>query len=315
MRVFRVASDTGNIVSATILITGAASQIGAYLLPALGRQNADVVALTRNAATVYDGSRLSAATARVARWLECDIGTCLDGDTGVSADVLIHLAPLVALPRLVPSFAARGGKRLIAFGSTGRYSKLQSEDAREQAFVRRTAEAEAAIGRACDEYGIAWTIFRPTLVYGAGLDRNVTLIAEMIRRYRCFPLLGESRGLRQPVHAADLAEACRLSLENPATFGKAYNLSGGEALSYLDMVRRIFVALNLKPRFVRVPLSFFRLAMWSISRIPRYRDFNSEMARRMNEDLAFDHAEATRDFGYAPRGFQPVFAVVNTDAA
>jgi hypothetical protein len=81
------------------------------------------------------------------------------------------------------------------------------------------------------------------------------------------------------------------------------------------MVRRIFVAQNVKPRFVRVPLLFFRFAMWSVSRIPRYRDFNSQMARRMNEDLAFDHSEAARDFGYAPRAFQPASAVVKTDAA
>ena len=112
-----------------------------------------------------------------------------------------------------------------------------------------------------------------------------------------------------------LPKLVRLSLRNPATFRKTYNLSGGETLSYLDMVRRIFVAQNVKPRFVRVPLLFFRLAMWSISRIPRYRDFNSQMARRMNEDLAFDHSEATKDFGYAPRAFQPVSAVVKTDAA
>ena len=202
-------------MTTTILITGAASQIGVFLLPALGQQNADVVALTRNIRSVHDGSRLSDSVTRFARWLECDIHTCPDGDTGVSAEVLIHLAPLVTLPRLVPYFAARGGKRLIAFGSTGRYSKSQSDDVRELAFVRRTAEAEAEIVRLCDRHGIAWTIFRPTLVYGAGMDRNVTLIAELIRRYRCFPLLGSSRGLRQPVHAADLAEACSTLLAKP----------------------------------------------------------------------------------------------------
>lgn len=311
----RASQDAGNTVNSTVLITGAASQIGVYLLPALGRQNTDVVALTRNIGSVGVGSRLSSNVVRFARWIECDIGTSPDGDTGVSAEVLIHLAPLSTLPRLVPSFAARGGRRLIAFGSTGRYSKSHSEDAREQAFVTRTSEAESLIAALCDQYGIAWTIFRPTLVYGAGMDRNVALIAELTRRYRCFPLLGSSRGLRQPVHAADLAEACRLALCNPATFGKAYNLSGGETLSYLEMVRRIFVAQNLKPRFVRVPLLFFRIAMWSISRIPRYRDFNSQMARRMNDDLAFDHSEAARDFGYAPRPFQPESAGVKVDAA
>lgn len=298
----------------TVLVTGAASQIGVFLLPALGRQNRDVIALTRNVGRIHDGSRLAHGAARFARWVECDIRLCPDGDTGVGAEALIHLAPLMTLPRLVPAFAARGGKRLIAFGSTGRYSKSHSDNIREQAFVASTAEAEAAIARLCSESGIAWTIFRPTLIYGAGMDRNVTLIAKMIRRYRCFPLLGASRGLRQPVHAADLAEACRLALDNPATYGIAYNLSGGETLTYLDMVRRIFAAQNMEPRFVRVPLVFFRLAMWSISRIPRYRDFNSQMARRMNEDLAFDHSDAVRDFGYAPRAFQPSLAWVTTDA-
>lgn len=309
-----MSEDPGTGLNTTILITGAASQIGVFLLPALARQDGDVIALTRDIDSVCDGSRVSESVAGIARWIECDIGSCTGGDTGVSAEILIHLAPLMALPRLVPSFAARGGKRLIAFGSTGRYSKSHSDDTREQAFVARTAEAETTIARLCDQHGIAWTIFRPTLVYGAGMDRNITLIAELVRRYRCFPLLGASSGLRQPVHAADLAEACRLALRNPLTFGKSYNLSGGETLSYRDMVRRIFIAQNLKPRFVRVPLLFFRLAMWSISRLPRYRDFNSQMARRMNEDLAFDHSEAARDFGYAPRGFQPVFSRANGDA-
>lgn len=298
----------------TVLVTGAASQIGVYLLPALCRQNLDVVALTRNVGAIRDGSRLAGGAASFARWIECDIRHCPDGDTGVGAEALIHLAPLMTLPRLVPAFAARGGKRLIAFGSTGRYSKSHSDNMHERAFVAGTAEAEAAIARLCSERGIAWTIFRPTLIYGAGMDRNVTLIARMIRRYHCFPLLGASRGLRQPVHAADLAEACRLALDNPLTYGMAYNLSGGETLTYLDMVRRIFAAQNMEPRFVRVPLLFFRLAMWSISRIPRYRDFNSQMARRMNEDLAFDHSDAARDFGYAPRAFQPALVCATIDA-
>ena len=106
----------GNTVNSTVLITGAASQIGVFLLPALGRQNTDIVALTRNIDAVDDGSRLSSSVAQFARWIEYDIGSSPGGDTGVSAEALIHLAPLATLPRLVPSFAARGGKRLIAFG-------------------------------------------------------------------------------------------------------------------------------------------------------------------------------------------------------
>jgi hypothetical protein len=71
------------------------------------------------------------------------------------------------------------------------------------------------------------------------------------------------------------------------------------------MVERIFQRLGKRPRFVKVPLAFFNMAMALASRIPRYKDFNAEMARRMNEDLAFDHSEAAKDFGYAPRMFVP----------
>jgi hypothetical protein len=37
--------------------------------------------------------------------------------------------------------------------------------------------------------------------------------------------------------------------------------------------------------------------------LPRYRNWPSAMAERMSRDLVFDHFEATRDFGFAPRAF------------
>ena len=42
-----------------------------------------------------------------------------------------------------------------------------------------------------------------------------------------------------------------------------------------------------------------------VSLLPRCRYVSGEMAQRMNMDLCFDHSEATRDFGYAPRKFEP----------
>jgi nucleoside-diphosphate-sugar epimerase len=220
-------------------------------------------------------------------------------------DALIHLAPLPLLPPLLPAFAADGGRRVIAFGSTGRFSKAHSHHPKENAFAVRMERAEHDLAEFCTAAGIRWTLFRPTLIYGCGIDRNVALIARLIRRFRCFPLLGTARGLRQPVHCADLAAACVAALDNPASFDKAYDLSGGDTLPYREMVERIFEGLGMRPLFLPVPIAFFRLAMWSISRIPRYRDFNAEMAQRMNDDMAFDHSAAMRDFGYAPRPFRP----------
>lgn len=283
-----------------VIVSGASSQVGRFLLPKLVTAGAEVYALSRRAG--HDSAKESAV-----HWLRADLGQPDLAETLPPADVLIHIASIQLLPALLPVAAAKGVRRVIVFSSTSRYGKARSADSKEVEFVTRLVRAEEAVERICNEHGIDWTIFRPTLIYGAGMDSNVTTIAKLISKLGIFPVLGEAKGKRQPVHAEDLAKACVLALEASATFGKAYNLSGGEVLTYRQMVERVFAALEKKPRFVRVPMTAFHLAMKLVTLAPRYRDFSAEMARRMNEDLVFDHADAARDFGYAPRSFQPRF--------
>lgn len=287
-----------------VMVAGATSQVGRFLLPQLVAGGTEVYALSRHGGRDKRGEAGQPAV----RWLCADLAQSGIAETFPAADALVHIASIRFLPALLPAVAAKGVRRVIAFSSTGRFGKARSADPKEVEFVARLVQAEDAVESLCNRHGIDWTIFRPTLIYGAGMDANVTTIAKLIRRFGVFPLLGEAKGGRQPVHAEDLAEACVLALETPDTFGKVYNLSGGEILTYRQMVERIFAALGERPRFVRVPIVAFRLAMALVSLVPKYRDFNVEMARRMNEDLVFDHSEAARDFGYAPRSFQPWFA-------
>ncbi|HVO94993.1 MAG TPA: NAD-dependent epimerase/dehydratase family protein, partial [Terriglobales bacterium] len=223
----------------------------------------------------------------------------------IRAEGLIHLAPLILLPPLLPRLEKLGVKRIIAFGSTSRFTKQNSSDPDERAFARDLAAAEETIAKFCAERSISWTIFRPTLIYGCGMDRNITIITKFIRQFGFFPLIGEGNGLRQPVHADDLASACMAVLDNPLIFNRAYDLSGGETLKYRKMVERIFQALGKPARFLRIPLPLFVGLMHIASLLPRYRFLSGEMVRRMNQDLCFDHAEASRDFDYSPRGFRP----------
>ena len=111
--------------------------------------------------------------------------------------------------------------------------------------------------------------------------------------------------LRQPVHAEDLAEAVCAVLKSDATCGRSYNLSGGETLSYRQMVERIFVAEGRTARVLPLPLGPLRLLLRLLSLLPRFRYVKPEMADRMSQDLIYDHGDAARDFGYAPRGFWP----------
>lgn len=276
-----------------VLLTGASSQIGLFLIPRLLHDGHQLFAISRRR---HDGDD------RV-QWLQDDASS--PKVPWPPVDTLIHLAPLRLLPGLLPEFFAQGGRRVIGFGTTSRYSKAVSDDPREQQFSAEQIAAEAKLAELCRAANVPWTVFRPTLIYGAGMDRNVTVIARIIRRFGLFPLFGAASGRRQPVHADDLAAACVAVLAEPKAFNSAYDLGGGETLTYHQMVERIFAAEGRTPRFVPVPLAAFRAAMWCVSRIPRFKDFNAEMARRMNEDLVFDSSAAVRDFGFAPRTFQP----------
>ena len=101
-----------------------------------------------------------------------------------------------------------------------------------------------------------------------------------------------------------MACACRLALKKTTGNTKFYNISGAEVLSYREMVRRVFIMLGKKPFFIPIPIWIFKLGVWLLKIVPRYRKWNPEMAERMNADLVFDHTLAAVDLGFKPQRFQ-----------
>ncbi len=199
---------------------------------------------------------------------------------------------------------AHGARRVVVLSSTSRFTKDDSSDPEEQAVAHRLIDAELRVQAWAESLGVDCVILRPTLIYGRGRDKNISEIARFIRRFGFFPLFGKAHGLRQPIHAADVAGACLAALRAPCAVNRAYNISGGETLTYRDMVTRVFSSLGRRPRLLTVPLWGFRVAMVMLRRLPRYRQWSAAMAERMNRDLVFDHAEAARDLGFKPRAFE-----------
>jgi nucleoside-diphosphate-sugar epimerase len=281
-----------------ICVTGATSTIGSLLLPMLREKGLSTLALGRKPVSGGTGDS----------WRYLDLADTAADLGGIAADAVIHTAALWLLPGWLEKFHACGVRRLIAFSSTSRFTKRASASAYELDVVGKLIAAEDQVAAECERLGIAWTIFRPTLIYGGhGGDRNVADIARLIRRFGFFPLFGAGGGLRQPVNARDLAVACVQSLDRAETHNKAYNLSGGETLAYVDMVRRIFETLDRRPIFIRIPFTAFRLAVLLARLHPRFAHLTPDMALRMEADLVFEHGEASRDFGYAPGKFDPAY--------
>lgn len=228
-------------------------------------------------------------------------------DDAVMAPYWICVAPIWVLPDYFSLIEASGARRVVALSSTSRFTKVGSGDAAENAVAAKLIDSEARVQAWAEQRGIEWVVLRPTLIYGLGQDKNISEIARFICRFGFFPVLGRAQGLRQPIHAKDVAAACVAALQAPDTANRAYNISGGETLAYREMVARVFAALGRRRRLLTVPLWAFRLAVSVLRCLPRYRHWSAAMAERMNRDLVFDHAEAARDLKFAPRLFQPAF--------
>ena len=209
----------------------------------------------------------------------------------------IAVCPLWAVPEHLPLLESAGARRLVALSSTSRFTKRGSAAASERALAERLAAAEGEVLDRSRAHGIAATIFRPTMIYDGVHDRNVARIAQCIRRFGFYPVAGAAEGLRQPVHADDVAAACQAALAHDG-LRDTYEISGGETLPYREMVRRIFTWLGRPPRLARIPLPLVRASRLLPGLAPL-----ASMAARMNEDLVFDHGAAARDFGFEPRSF------------
>ncbi|OQW95737.1 MAG: hypothetical protein BWK79_01400 [Beggiatoa sp. IS2] len=292
---------SANFSPLNVLVTGATNQIGYFLIPRLQQAGFTVTAITHR--SWVKPPLLRKEGLGMIAWQQIDLESEIISISQPSS--LIHCAPLPLLPLLltrlpVPTLL----QRIIAFSSTSRFTKLDSSVAKEREIATRLAEAEANFIALCDQFQIAWTLFRPTLIYGCGRDRNITMMTQWIRRFGFFPILGEGKGLRQPVHADDLAQACIQAYNIPVTYRQSYHLSGGQTLHYRAMVETIFHQLGKKPRIVSLPQGIFEGLIAILAKFPSFNQLSPAMVTRMNQDLCFDHSAATRDFGYQPREFE-----------
>lgn len=158
----------------------------------------------------------------------------------------------------------------------------------------------------CASRGAAWTLLRPTLIYDDQFGGALGRIVAVARRIGAVALPSDARGLRQPVHADDVAQAMWAALDRPESANHAYDLPGGETLDYRRMVARVLANAVPHARVLSLSPRVFAMAGPAARRIPALAGLTREVLARMREDLVFDAGAAARDLGHAPRRFPSV---------
>ena len=196
-------------------------------------------------------------------------------------------------PAIVAAARAAGIDRAVFVSTTAVTTRLP---ARSRA-VRLEAEKQIR------ESGLKWTILRPTMIYGAPGDRNLSRLLMLLPRVPVLPVPGGGRHLQQPVHVADVASAVLSAAERPESAGNTYDIAGPEPLSFAELLRVAAQAVGSRARFVPVPLSPLVAAARGYELLSAEPRIRAEQLQRLAEDKAFSIDDAARDLGYAPRPF------------
>ena len=279
---------------AECLVIGGTGLVGGYIVNHLARRHERVFAVSRSPRSTTAG----------VEWIQADLK---QPSTLKFPDftTLYCTSDAILLAKALPLVLSSSVNRVVALSSTSVLTKQDTEVAEERETIRNLTDAEQTIAKLCEQRQISWTILRPTLIYAEGRDTNITPLSQLIRRVGFMPVVGGALGLRQPVHAEDLAIGAIAAAGSPAANNKFYSLPGAETLPYREMIGRVFDGMGRPRRLVSVPPWLWRV-IFAMAQ-PLFPTANVAMGLRMMKDMTFDATPAIEDFGWNPRSFRPVF--------
>ncbi len=277
-----------------LLLTGGTGLLGGALVNLLLAEGHEVRCLVREESP--NASRLDKGRVEIVRGNADNARDLARSLSGMEA--VLHVAGIEYSPQLVEATRRAGVGRVVVVGSTSAHSSYEFRSGprlRMEKLVR--------------ESGLAYTIVRPTMIYGSELDKNMRRLLRFLDRSPVYPMFGSGENLWQPVYYEDCARGVLEALVRPSAVGQSYDLPGAEPLTYLDLVKTAAGALGKKPRIVRLPLEPMRLLLAAAEKLRLPLPIKSEQVLRLREDKAFPYDKAKRELGYAPRPFREGIAL------
>lgn len=100
---------------------------------------------------------------------------------------------------------------------------------------------------------LAFTIFQPSVIFGPG-DNFVNLFKQMIIKSPFVPVIGDGCYQIQPVDVDTVAQAFTLSLKEPKTIGRVFQLPGRDHFRFNDFLDIIAQVLGKKIIKMHIPV-------------------------------------------------------------
>jgi uncharacterized protein YbjT (DUF2867 family) len=237
-----------------ILVTGGTGFVGKEIVRQLHEAKHSIRILAREpsskpaqqtrlqfGADLYPGDILKASS----------LPRALDG-----VDAVMHLVGIISEVNeaTFENVHTRGTENLLAAtkqAAVQRWVHMSALGVRSNA-VARYHKSKWAAEEAVRQSGLDFTIFRPSLIYGAR-DHFINLFARMVRFSPVIPVIGSRYAQFQPVAVEMVAQAFVASLSEAKSVGQTYDLCGRDKLTMAQIIREIVQVMRRQRLIVHVP--------------------------------------------------------------
>ena len=282
-----------------VFVTGATGFVGLSVIHALRAHGAVVRCLVRH------GSEQDLRGLEAIERVEGDVLNARGlADAVAGCDVVIHLVGIIREHRA----------RSVTFEAVHHHATLNVLNAAATVGVRRFLHMSAlgtrpgarsryhqtkwAAEEKVRESPLAWTIFRPSIIYGRG-DGFVTMLAGMVHR-GVVPLIGDGHQRVQPIPVEQVAEALASAIDLPATVKHTFDVGGPDTITMTALVDLIR-AVTGKRRVLKihVPVRFLRMVAQLFQPFPSF-PITPDQLLMLEANNTCDPAAFFTTFGLTP---------------
>lgn len=279
-----------------ILLTGATGFIGKHLLKEL-LKNHKVVAIARNPLSMGSSN------------LKVIYGNLLDKkiieDSMKNIDIVIHLAASldqsdknieeinVTLTKTLIEEAKKAKIKKFIFFSTEKVPHSYCNDS--YTISKRKAET---IVTAFKNH----LILRPSLVYGPGDTKYISILLSIIRKHPIVPIIGTGNQLLQPIFVKDLVKAVVNGIKN--NIKGTYLLAGPEPISYNNIVQTLINELGLRRITIHIPILIIKPLIFIAEILLKNPPLRISHLEVLKYDKIYTMSSTLKLFKYVPTRFK-----------
>jgi uncharacterized protein YbjT (DUF2867 family) len=302
-----------------VFVTGATGFVGEEVLRHLFAAGYSTRILARNPNSPRVRAAISRHGVQVHPGDVLESGSLQDGLDGVQA--VIHLIGIISeagrstyenvhtrwTQNLIEATRQSGANRFIHMSALGTRPNARA----------RYHQSKWAAEEIVRQSGLNFTIFRPSLIYGAH-DGFVNLFAKIIRSSPVLPVLGGGRTKFQPVSVQTVAAAFVKSITQPKSIGQTYDLCGPQTFTLPEMLDQILSVMQGKRVKLRVPNSVAWLQAGLLEflfgrLLGTPPPLNRDQLIMLQEDNVGDARPANELFGLPPLEFKEGIEYVKRD--